>query len=216
MRTLKEETPIYKAEKFIEHTTNYELLSIVLGGTNKDLKIAKNLYLDFPFLSQLSKIGELQLKEYGLSKNRIVRLKSFFQLASRIKDEKVERKFIRKSEDAFEALRHKFQGKNNEYFYILILNKTNQILAIENHSIGMISGTLASEKKLLTQMLKHEAASSVIISHNHPSGLLTPSNGDIQVTSNIKKAVEIIGYKLLDHLIIHENRYLSFADEGYL
>ncbi|HEY0056924.1 MAG TPA: JAB domain-containing protein [Pedobacter sp.] len=102
-----------------------------------------------------------------------------------------------------------------EQFKIVLLNRANKVLGISEISTGGFAGTIADPKVIFSTALK-ACASSIILSHNHPSGNLKPSQGDLQLTKKIKNGGELLDIAVLDHLIITADSYLSFADEGLL
>ena len=102
-----------------------------------------------------------------------------------------------------------------ESFAVMLLNRDNQFLGISFVSKGAISGTVADPKMIFQAALKANA-SSIIISHNHPSGNLSPSDTDIQLTKKIKRAGDALDLSVLDHLILADESYYSFADEGII
>jgi len=105
------------------------------------------------------------------------------------------------------------QISTREEMYVLLLNRNNRILGYHQLSMGGINGTVA-DVRLLFATAVQSLATSVIIAHNHPSGTLEPSNADIQLTDKIKEAGKLMDISLLDHLIITDYGYYSFADEG--
>ncbi|WP_185964610.1 RadC family protein [Flavobacterium sp. GT3R68] len=102
-----------------------------------------------------------------------------------------------------------------EEFKVLLLNRANEVLGIYSLSKGGISGTVVDVRLIFSVALKCNA-SSIIISHNHPSGNLKPSDSDIKITNKIKKCSEFLDIALLDHLIITKYGFYSFSDEGIL
>jgi DNA repair protein RadC len=101
-----------------------------------------------------------------------------------------------------------------EHFFVAYLNRFNRVLGVLHLSSGGITGTVADIRLIFGAALK-SASSSIVISHNHPSGNLKPSELDKQVTSKIRKAGDLLDIKLMDHIIIgHDGQYLSFYDEG--
>lgn len=102
-----------------------------------------------------------------------------------------------------------------EEFKIMLLNNSNRVLGIYNVSKGGITGTLVDVRILFGTILK-SAATGIILAHNHPSTTLTPSEADKKLTEKIKNAAQFFDIKVLDHLIITPDAYLSFADEGLL
>ncbi len=128
-----------------------------------------------------------------------------------------ERAVIRCSDDAAKILAHAFEGclEHHEEMYVLFLNRANRLLGISCISKGGMSETSVDIRIILQTALKVHCC-SLMVSHNHPSESILPSPQDINLTKNIKKGCEAIGIQLLDHLIITEGNYSSFADEGLL
>ena len=102
-----------------------------------------------------------------------------------------------------------------EEFKVLLLNRGNKVIGVYEASAGGITGTVADPRLILAAAIKSLSV-SIILSHNHPSGNLKPSQEDINITKKIKEAGNLMNVQLLDHLIITQNSYLSFADEGLL
>jgi len=130
----------------------------------------------------------------------------------------IERPKITKSQDMFSLLYHSWDLNKielQEQFKVILLNRGMRVLGIFEVSSGSMSGTLADPKLIFSTALK-ACASSIILVHNHPSGALTPSQADINLTKKIKQGGEILDIQVLDHLIISGEGYLSFADEGLL
>ncbi len=123
---------------------------------------------------------------------------------------------VKTSSSAADALRLVYPGmEHKEYFYVLLLNRANKILGYYQVSSGGISGTVVDQRIVFQAALKANA-SSLILAHNHPSGQLRPSQADIDLTRKIKAAGEIMDISVLDHLIMTEESYYSFADEGLI
>ena len=104
---------------------------------------------------------------------------------------------------------------NHEEFWIIILNRANYVLRKDQISRGGISGTVADPKLIFKSALDH-GGSSIILAHNHPSGNLQPSQADITLTRTLKEAGQFLEIPVLDHIIVSDNSYFSFADEGML
>jgi len=102
-----------------------------------------------------------------------------------------------------------------EEFWILLINRANLVLDKSKISQGGISGTVIDTRIILKKAVD-KLSSSLILCHNHPSGNLKPSEADIRITEKIKKSGELMDITLLDHLIIADNSYFSFADEGLI
>jgi DNA repair protein RadC len=127
-----------------------------------------------------------------------------------------ERIKITGSKDAFDVCSQFWPGLDHvEYFYILFMNRNNQLLGVHQVSKGGFTGTVIDVRVIFQVALK-ACATSIIAVHNHPSGSLNPSDADQQITQKIKEAGKLLDIQLLDSLIITSERYFSFADEGLL
>ena len=122
---------------------------------------------------------------------------------------------IQSSSDAFRLMKHEFYDLQVEEFWIVVMSRSNDVLHKCRISQGGVSGTVADNKVIFKCVLDH-LASSLIVLHNHPSGNLRPSKADEMLTRKIKSACENLDVQLLDHLIVHNDAFFSFADEGLL
>ncbi len=118
--------------------------------------------------------------------------------------------------EAVEAFRQVYPSNRidyKEYFYVALLNVKNEILGISRIGEGTTQGVALNIKEIFQLALKSNAT-SIILSHNHPSGNLNPSNSDIQITKKIMRFANLIEIKVLDHIILTSEAYFSFANEG--
>ena len=125
---------------------------------------------------------------------------------------------IKTAEDAIEIFKQLFNAEKlglQEQFVAVYLNRCNKVIGTSNLFTGGVSGTVVDMKILLSVGLKL-MASSILVSHNHPSGKLKPSQADLNLTKNLQQASKSLEIQILDHIIITENHYFSFADEGVL
>jgi DNA repair protein RadC len=125
---------------------------------------------------------------------------------------------ISTSKDAFEVLRRSWDIDKLEFveqFKVLLTNRANKVLGIFEVSTGGITGTVADPKLIFVAALK-SGACGLVLSHNHPSGNLQPSQADIELTRRIKEGGKLLDIQLLDHLIITSEGYCSFSDEGII
>jgi DNA repair protein RadC len=124
---------------------------------------------------------------------------------------------VTSSRDVYETLKPFFNDtmEHHENFYILLLNRTNKVLGVNKISEGGISGTVV-DPKLVFQAALVSHASSIILAHNHPSGNTEPSDADIELTKKLSEAGKFMDLPILDHLILADEIYLSFKDEGKL
>jgi DNA repair protein RadC len=123
---------------------------------------------------------------------------------------------VRCSQDADKALRLIWPSfEHREYFYIMLLNRSNQILGFSQISMGGISGTVTDIRIIFQTAIKANCR-GIILAHNHPSGNLSASEADITITRKIKEAGKLLDITLLDHMIMTESAYLSMADDNVL
>ena len=122
---------------------------------------------------------------------------------------------IRQSRDTAEFLRARLKDSPIEKFAVLFLNRANKVNHFQVVSEGGITGTVADPRHILKTALEHNAV-NLILCHNHPSGSLRPSRADEELTLKIKEAARLLDITVLDHIIVSEEGYYSFADEGLL
>jgi len=140
------------------------------------------------------------------------------QLTYRPKFKASERPRVTSSKDSYNILLEQWDDGKIDYveeFKILLLNRGNRVLGIMNVSSGGVSGTIADPKIIFTAALKSNA-SALVLSHNHPSGTLKPSQPDISLTKKLVDGGKLLDITVLDHLIVTNEGYYSFADEGLL
>lgn len=129
-----------------------------------------------------------------------------------------ERPQVTSSTDSYQVLKESWDAGKLEFveqFKVLLLNRANRVLGIYELSTGGVAGTIADPKLIFVAALK-ACASGIILSHNHPSGNLKPSQADLQLTKKIKAGGELLDIAVLDHLILTSESYYSLADEGLL
>jgi DNA repair protein RadC len=196
-----------------------ELLSIIIGsgvaGENS-LEIARTvLSLCGNSLCELWKVSVSDLQKIkGIGQMRAVKICAMFALARRRNEsEVVRRDKISCSNDAFEIFKSILGDLPYEEFWILMLNRANRIIRKVRISEGGVSGTVVDPKKIFQICLSHHAT-SIILGHNHPSGNLQPSEADNKITKKIRDCGLLLDVAVLDHIIVGDDRYYSFADEG--
>ncbi len=198
-----------------------ELLAILLGSGSRDetavslaQRILKSVDHDLNELGRRS-IAELT-KFKGMGDAKSITIVAAMELGRRrqLTDVK-ERPQIRSSRDAWQVIAPILMDLPHEEFWILLLNRANKVMSREQISLGGVAGTVVDAKIVFRKAIEG-MASSIILVHNHPSGNLQPSQQDIDLTRKLKKAGEALDITVLDHLIIAENSYFSFADEHLL
>ncbi|MDD3744802.1 MAG: DNA repair protein RadC, partial [Lentimicrobiaceae bacterium] len=126
-----------------------------------------------------------------------------------------EKQSVTSSEQAFELLYPNLADRQYEEFWVLFLNRANQKISVLSVSDGGQAGTVVDPKRVFKTALEQSAA-YIILCHNHPSGQLKPSDADITLTRKLKEAGIILDIRVLDHLIIGDDKYYSFADNGLM
>ena len=196
-----------------------ELLAILLGagtvGENAVDLARRILHSVEHNLHELGKRSITDLQRFrGIGEAKAITIAAALELGRRrqLSDLK-ERPRINSSRDAHQAIAGLLYDLQHEQFWLLLLNKANEVMAREQLSSGGISGTVV-DVKMVFKLALDARASGIIAVHNHPSGNLQPSQADIELTRRLRKAGEVLDVALLDHLIISERGYYSFADEG--
>ena len=196
-----------------------ELIAILIGsGTRNESAVALAKSILGNINNNLIELSKLDIKKLcgfkGIGEAKALSIIAAIELGNRRRyAEVLTREKISSSKDAFEAFLASLAGKAYEEFWILLLNRANRILKKLNISEGGISGTVADPKKIFKLALDNNA-SSIILCHNHPSGNIQPSESDIKLTNKLKEAGKMLDLPVIDHIIIGENNYYSFADEG--
>lgn len=196
-----------------------ELLAIIIGSGSRELsavELCKSILANQNNdLSSLYKITVADLLKYkGIGEAKAISIVAAIEFGKRMQSTNGREKAkITSSKDAYDLLFHQLSHLEVEEFWVLFLNKSNAVLEKKRFSIGGVSSTVVDVKVIVKQALEN-LASGVILAHNHPSGEVKPSNQDISITKKIKEGLGFLEINLLDHIIIGDNKYYSFADEG--
>ena len=198
-----------------------ELLAIILGSgsrTRSAVGLANHLLETYDHnLLELAKADyEDLITIEGIGPAKALSILACLEIVKRkINAQTIPYKQIRSSEDAFYVFEPLLQDLKHEEFWVIYLNRNNRVIKSENLSKGGVAGTVVDQKIIFKRAIQL-LASSVILAHNHPSGNLLPSSEDKAITNKIVKGANILGLKVLDHLIISAEGYFSFSDEGLL
>jgi len=195
--------------------TNTEILAVSAGISDEIsrnlLKLAEN---DFHVLARMS-LSQM-CKIDGITTARAIRIAAIFELGRRRRNTPASmRPKVRCSQDAWKVLEPLLSDLQHEEFWILLLNRSNQIIDQKRVSSGGISGTVTDVRMILNAAVER-LASGIILAHNHPSGNLSPSEADIKITKKIKDAAQMLDLSVLDHLILSDQGYLSMADDNLM
>jgi DNA repair protein RadC len=204
-----------------EHLSNSELLAILIHNGSKE-KTAVDLAKEVLKLGKdnLIELGKLSLTELmkikGIGEAKAITIVAALELGRRRQiASPLGKSLIKNSNDIADYLKTKLKDYRHEVFAVLFLNRANKINHFEIVSEGGITGTVADPRIILRKALEQDAV-NIILCHNHPSGSLKPSRADEQLTSKIKEAAKFLDITVLDHVIVSEDGYYSFADEGLI
>jgi DNA repair protein RadC len=209
-------------QKGASHLSAAELIAILIQNGTRDqsaLDLAKSLLRcldnDLHKLSSLSVMEILALKIKGVGPAKAVSIAAAMELSIRRGAGPMTKTAIRNSGDIAEYLRQQFRYKKHEIFAVLYLNNANKINQFEVISEGGITGTVADPRIILKKALLYDAV-SLVLCHNHPSGNLNPSRQDEVLTQKISQAAIHFDIKVIDHIIVSDEGYFSFADSGMI
>lgn len=211
-------------EKFIKYgpqaVSNAELLAILIGsGTRKisAIDLANKILADAGGLRELARKGLGDLRKYkGIGLKKAVTVAAAFELSRRIQSEPFsQRHQITSPEDIVRIFAPRLSDLNKEILIVVLLNTANRIIRDVVISEGNLNSSIIHPREVFKPAID-ELSASVILVHNHPSGNPEPSRADIEVTKQIYQAGEIIGIKLLDHIIIAGDKFISMAQLGLL
>ena len=198
-----------------------ELVAILIGSGSKSesaVDLCKRILSSVDNnLNALGKLSIKQLMEFkGIGEAKAITIAAALELGRRRRgEEALEKKKITSSNSVFELMQPIIGELPHEEFWIVYLNNSNKVIQKNQLSKGGITGTLVDIRLALKTALE-VGATGIILAHNHPSGTLKPSEADKQLTAKLSTAAKSLDIKVLDHLIITEKAYFSFADENIL
>ena len=197
---------------------DYEIIEILLtlGTPRKDCKEqAKEAIKKFKTLRGVLEADVEELQEIkGIGPHNVFGIKLIKEVAkASLKERLSEKPLITSSKDLFDYLYLSMRGLKNELFKVIFLNTKNRILEVEDLFEGTLNSSSVYPREIMQRSITLNAASLIFI-HNHPSGDPQPSEKDREITRELVSAGNIMKIKILDHIIIGDNHYFSFADEG--
>ncbi|MBS1935407.1 MAG: DNA repair protein RadC [Bacteroidetes bacterium] len=198
-----------------------ELIAILINNGTRD-KSAVDLAKEVLHLGKnnLSELGKLSVKELtkikGIGEAKAITIAAAMELGRRRQAVgSLEKPIVKDSREVANYLQAILRDHNHEVFAVVFLNRGNRINHFEIISQGGITGTVADPRIILKKALEEDAV-NIILCHNHPSGNLKPSKADEELTFKIREAAKYFDIKVLDHIIVSDEGYFSFADEGIL
>ena len=220
-RIPKDERPREKLLKYgAEVLTNSELLALIIGfGSKKDSAITlsqKIIYDNNKGLLNIVETNPELLKSFnGINDAKAAKILAVAELSKRISRERVDKTKITSPQNISALLLEEMRYLKKEVFKTVLLDTKNNIISINNVSVGCLDSTVVHPREVFLDAIKSSSA-AIILVHNHPSGEVEPSKDDISITDRIVECGKILGIKVLDHIIIGNGNYLSFKEKGYI
>ncbi|MBC3757552.1 DNA repair protein RadC [Hyunsoonleella sp. SJ7] len=198
-----------------------ELVAILIGSGSRDesaVALCKRILASVD--NNLNELGKLSIKQLmdfkGIGEAKAITITAAMELGRRRRgEEALEKKKITSSKSVFELMQPVIGELEHEEFWIIYLNNSNKVIQKSQLSKGGITGTLVDVRLVMKNALE-TGATGLVLAHNHPSGTLKPSQADKNITQKLKTAAQSLDIRVLDHLIITEKAYFSFADESLL
>lgn len=201
--------------------TDVELIAILISTGNAGetaVDLARRILSDNSNdLSLLGRINVQELQKFkGIGEAKAVSIVAALELGRRRKESKeVKREKVTSSREAVNLMQPMLGDLLHEEFWVIFLNRANCIIGKQQISIGGMSGTVADPRMIFKAALDQKAV-SIILCHNHPSGNNQPSAADVQLTKNISEGGKVLEITVLDHIIVTQHGFYSFADEGLI
>lgn len=209
-------------EKGSEALSNTELLAIVLrtgDASSGNSALDHGRLLMHRFDESLRKLGEASVQDLcsikGIGPAKAAQIKAAIEIGKRFAREEVKQgDAFRSSADVFHFYREQLGGLKKEEFHVLLLDAKNRKIKDVRVSEGSLTSSLVHPREVFNPVIR-ESAAAVILIHNHPSGDPAPSQEDLHITRRLREIGEVMGVRVLDHIIVGKGRYVSFVDDGY-
>lgn len=200
-----------------------QLLAIILriGGRDKSaIELAREILLKFGSLKEIEDASVAEFSDIkGVGSVKVAQLKAAFELGKRLMQRTgagvVQNPSFKNSREVYEYFRPRFYGIKKEKFLCVLLDTKNRVFKETIVSDGTLTSTLVHPREVFRYAIK-EAAASVLLLHNHPSGDPSPSKDDIHITKRLVETGKVVGIAVLDHIIISDGKYLSLLEKGYI
>jgi DNA repair protein RadC len=202
-----------------ENLAAQELLAIVLGRGIKGESVMVTVQRLIDRFQDLQGIAEASVEELhsvrGIGLAKACQIRAAFELANRWdKNRRPENNsFVKTPEEAYSELKGKCRGQKKEHFWAILLDTRNRIIKTAEISVGSLDTSIVHPRELFKEAIA-ASASSVIVAHNHPSGNPEASQDDINLSQRLKKAGEVVGIDVVDHIIMGDGEYVSMKREG--
>jgi DNA repair protein RadC len=209
-------------ERGPEALSNTELLAIVLrtgDASSGNSALDHGRLLMHRFDESLRKLGEASVQDLcsikGIGPAKAAQIKAAIEIGKRFAREEVKQgDAFRSSADVFHFYREQLGGLKKEEFHVLLLDAKNRKIKDVRISEGSLTSSLVHPREVFNPVIR-ESAAAVILIHNHPSGDPAPSQEDLHITRRLREIGEVMGVRVLDHIIVGKGKYVSFVDDGY-
>lgn len=217
------ERPYEKLEVIgAEHLSNAELLAVIIKTGTKAYTAVElaQLVLKLSHDGRLSSLNNLSIEQLkgvkGIGRVKAIQIKATLELSKRIAtSDGIVHHIIKSAYDVSNLIMEEMRYLKKEMFKALLLDTKNQIIKIVDVSVGSLNSSIVHPREVFSEAIKC-GCNSIIFVHNHPSGDPTPSTEDIQTTQRLENAGNILGIKVLDHIVVGDGRYVSFKDKGII
>lgn len=207
--------------KGCDSLSNSELIAVLIGsgwGELTAIDVGRNILNAYD--NNLLQLGKATFKDLlrfkGIGEARALNIMAALELGKRrASSEAVVSHKIHGSEDVYNYMRHKIGDLDHEEFWCIYINNSNVILSAEKLSVGGLTATIVDVRMVIKRALELNAT-SIIISHNHPSGNVNPSRHDDEITKQIARAGNLMNIKLVDHIVVAQTGYYSYCDNNKL
>lgn len=200
----------------VENLSLAELLAIIIEKGSKEknvLQLAQDLIAHFGNLTKLREASLEELKQVkGIGPATACKIKAALELGQRGDNNFSPQPKIATPQAVFKLLKPLIGNKKKEHFLLLSLDSKNNLLSLDTISIGTINVSLAHPREIFQAAIKNSAA-TIILAHNHPSGDPTPSDNDLKITQRLLEISQLLGIKLIDHIIITADNFYSIGQE---
>lgn len=199
--------------------SDHELLAVILGTGSKSrnvFELSAAVLMECGGFSGLVKSGLREIAKYrGIGLKKAIRIHAAIEIGKRAISDPVHRISIDQPQSVWKLLLPAIACQQNEVFWVLVLNNKNCILKKAAISMGTVTEALVHPREVFYHAIR-EGGSSIIVAHNHPSGITEPSKEDISTTQRIVKAGKLLGIPLLDHVILSNTSFYSLKEGGYI
>lgn len=202
----------------VKKLSTAELIAILISSGTKDksaIDLANEIITKCDnSIKELTKMSVAELKKInGIGLGKASTIKAAVELSNRMSDTSYD--IIRSPMSVYNIIGPSMKNLTREHFKVLILDSKNRVISIKTLSIGTINYTIVHPRDIFHEAIR-QCAKSIIIAHNHPSGDVNPSKEDIEITKKIVKAGDILGIRVLDHIIVGDNDIFSLKENGYM